>query len=779
MNAQFVLEQAVQHHRGGRLAEAEELYRTLLAASPDDADALHLLGLLRAQRGDAAGGRELIRRAIAIRPAADLFHINLASLCGAGGDTEEAITHFRQAIELNPQTPPMVHAELAQALAASGKFDEAVHALQWAIKRQANPNWLVMLSELLSRLGRQQEALDQLKEALRIRPDFADAHGALGLAMEREGRLEEAEACYRQALAIEPDLVAALNNLGHVLNLQRRWDEAAVVLRSAIERRPDLAPAYHHLGDSLRGQNKLNEAAVCYRQAVELNPTLGESWASLGDLLLAFRQLAPAAEALRQAAKLRPTAGIFLRLGRALGGLDQFDEAIAAMSKAAEYAPSSGEVYAALGSALQWCGRVDEAIVAYRGAVALDPANAAVHGNLLYAMLFQGGFTADEIHAEHVEWGRRHTNHITPLPPVEFDRSPGRRLRVGYISPNFRNHAVMSFIQPILENHEPWEVEVFCYSDTTAPDDDTRRIRERADEWRDTACLSDEQLARLIRKDQIDIVVELTGHIGQGRLGALAWKPAPVQVSYIGYQATTGMKAVDYFISDEQATPAGGERYFTERVYRLPQTFFCYAPPMDAPGVAPLATNHVTFGCQNNLAKVTGETIALWSRILTGVPGSRFILLIPGSRQVQARVLAEFEAENVPANRIEFVHRAPPREYLDRYNRIDIALDPVPFNGHTTTCDAAWMGCPTITLAGEIFAHRYGSSVLHHLGLGDLIASNTEQYVQIATTLANDLDRLIRLRSTLRERMRQSPITNAKQFTANLEQAYRRMWQGA
>jgi len=263
-------------------------------------------------------------------------------------------------------------------------------------------------------------------------------------------------------------------------------------------------------------------------------------------------------------------------------------------------------------------------------------------------------------------------------------------------------------------------------------------------------------------------------------LHTLAYKPAPVQVSYIGYQATTGVAAVDYFLSDDWADPAEvADQHYVERVVRLPKSFFVYAPPPEAPPVGPLpaiANGFVTFGCQNNLAKVTPRTIALWSEVLRAVPGWRFVLLAPASKEVDDGLLAAFESHGVSRERIEIVRRATPREYLERYNRIDVALDPVPFNGHTTTCDAAWMGCPTVMRDGDIYANRYGGSVLRNIGCSDLIAEADEDYVRIGCRLVADLSRLQELRSGLRQAMERSPITDGKSFTSNLELAYRNMW---
>jgi len=567
---------------------------------------------------------------------------------------------------------------------------------------------------------------------------------------------------------------------GDELARQNQIPAAIAEFQAAIKLQPRYALAHFFLGTALRIIGQLEAATESYRQAVELKPDYTQAWEKLGEVLLDRRQCAQAAVACQRAVVLSPTALNYANLGSALGGADQLDKSLAAMNKAVELAPHWSDVQKGLGSINYWCGRQADAIAAFRRAIELDRSNSAAHSMLLYTMLFHGGFSPEQLLHEHIQWAAQHTKNIIPLPPPANDRKIDRRLRVGYVSPNFRTQAVVSFILPVLENHDAWEVEMFCYSDVIAPDAWTQRAKKPVDEWRDTANLSHEQLAHLIRKDKIDILVDLTGHIGDGRLQAFAYKPAPIQITWIGYQATTGLPAIDYFLTDAWADPPGQtEKYFVEHLFRLPETFFCYMSPPHPPDVGPLpamSRGYITFGSFNNLAKVTPGTLDLWARLLLVVPDSRLLLMTPASEQVEQRLRAIFTTAGISADRLELVHRVPLLEYLERYNQIDIALDPVPFNGHTTTCDAAWMGVPTVMLAGEIYAYRYGGSVLRNLGLGDLIAASEDDYIRIAADLAGDRNRLSEIRRRLRSTMAASPITDAAGFTHNLEQAYRQMW---
>jgi predicted O-linked N-acetylglucosamine transferase (SPINDLY family) len=384
------------------------------------------------------------------------------------------------------------------------------------------------------------------------------------------------------------------------------------------------------------------------------------------------------------------------------------------------------------------------------------------------------------VFAEHRAWSARHAEGLTAAAaPHPNDRSLERRLRVGYVSAHFRNHAVNFFVEPILASHDRSRFEVFCYSNVEFPDHVTAQLQTAVDHWRPIRNEPDDRVAQLIRDDAIDILIDLTGHIGENRLLVFALKPAPVQVTYIGYQNTTGMSAMDYRLTDERADPPGvTDRYYTERLVRLPRAFFCYQPG-EAPAVSPSPANergHVTFGSFNLFAKVNAQVIATWIEILARVPDSRLWVLANQGGYAEQKFAEQARARGVDPARVEIHARRPRAEYLRLVSGVDIALDPFPFNGHTTTCDAIWMGVPVVMLEGDAYASRFGGSVLANVGLGELIANSPDQYVDIAVALANDGDKLARLRAELRPRMAASPLMDFVGFTRNLEAAYRQMW---
>ena len=373
MTAAEQIDQAVEAHNSGNLADAERVYRQVLRDEPDNTDAMHLLALLENQKGNTPIAVELLKQAIGINPQADLFHINLASIYASAGQHEAAISEYKLATELNSNAPAMVFAQMAGSLAATGKLEESAHALQWAVQREPSAQWYLMLAEVLHRLNRIDEATEAVGQSLKIRDDLPEAYGVLGLLMDSQNKLSEAEGCFRKAIELRPNLAAAHQNLGRVLNRAGRWHEAVVVLQRAISLDPNLPQAHNNLGDALRTVGRADEALAHYRLATEMYPNFVEAWANQGDLLLSRRKLKEAVEALNRAIAIRATPGMYVRLGQALAGLDQFDESLEAMGLACECNPTTSEAYTALGSILYWLGRVDEAMVAYRGATIINP----------------------------------------------------------------------------------------------------------------------------------------------------------------------------------------------------------------------------------------------------------------------------------------------------------------------------------------------------------------------------------------------------------------------
>jgi protein O-GlcNAc transferase len=458
------------------------------------------------------------------------------------------------------------------------------------------------------------------------------------------------------------------------------------------------------------------------------------------------------------------------------------DLAVDLIRKAIALKPDHAEAHNNLGNALKETGQLDEAIAEFRKAIALNPSYHEAHSNLIFAMHLHPAYDALAIAEEHRRWDRQH---VEPLRPAasEYpnDRRPDRRLRVGYVSADFRIHASAFFLAPLLKQHDRAQMELICYSHVVQPDSMTAQFKQDDDVWRDIVGLTDEQVADQIRRDSIDILVDLKTHTAENRLLVFAHKPAPVQVTWLGTPGGTGLTAIDFRLSDPYLDPLGmDESVYSERTIRLPETFWCY-DPLDGHGIPvsplPAPSRHaVTFGSLNNFCKVNDQVLALWAQVLRQVDDSRLLLLSSHGNHRQ-RTLERLQQEGIEPSRVEFVAHQPRRDYLLTYHRIDLGLDTFPFNGHTTSLDSFWMGVPVVTLVGNRSFGRAGWSQLSNLGLQELAGQSPEQFVRIAVELAKDQPRLAHLRFTLRQRMQQSPLMDAPRFARNIEAAYRQMWQ--
>nr|MBI3614209.1 tetratricopeptide repeat protein [Nitrospirota bacterium] len=671
---------ALRYHTAGKLAEAEQIYRQILAQNPRHADALHLLGVIAHQSGRDDVAIEFIAKAVAVNPAVAEYHNNLGNALLAMNKVEEAGSQYRQALARKPDYAE-AHAHLANVLMRQGKLDEAA-----ALCRQA----------------------------VALRPGYAEAHYILGNAHAAQGRLEDAVTCYGNALTCRPGYADAYYNLGNVLKSLGRLTKAAVSYSEALAVQPAFTDAQNGLGLALQGQGMLTEAADCFRGVLELDAAH-------------------------------------------IGALTN------------------------LATTLVYQGRQEEAAAYYEKALAVGPENSAVHS----ICLFNRSYTAEDPAIEARKFRKWNERYAEPLGAKILrhgnDPDPRRRLRVGYVSGDFWSHPTSYFLESLIAAHDRSSVEVLCYSNGALVDATTQRLQALADDWRLLAGMSDEAVAGLVRADGIDILVDLSGHASGNRLPVFAQKPAPVQVTYLGSLTTTGLKTMDYRLTDRHLTPPRSPEWFSEKLIRLPACFACYGPPANAPAVAPLPAakaGHVTFGSFNNLAKVTPSVVALWSRILRLLPDARLLLrdvtFADGGQR--ARYLEIFKRDGIQEDRIELLPRAALADYLETYGRIDIALDPFPYNGCTTTCEALWMGAPVVTLAGVMSYGRFGVSLLSTLGLEDLIATTPEAYVKIAVDLAKKQKRLAELRGDLRARMSASALCDAKAMAQGVERAYRTMW---
>ena len=611
-------------------------------------------------------------------------------------------------------------------------------------------------------------------EQLNVRQVMSQAEQAL-----RAGQLADAERLLRQILAADPNHANALHLLGVTAYQAGRHALAVQTLERAIAANPKDEHVYNTMGLALIAYGKPDRAVDVLHQALRIQPRFAEAFNNLGNALLETGDTEGAEMAFRAAASHKPGfAQPLYNLAQALHTRGEVDPAEAALREALRLDPNFAAAHNNLGNVLKDQGRLNDALESYRRAMAMRPGYTNAHSNLAYALHFHPAADAKAILDEARRWNEQHARPLAAqITPHTNDRSPQRKLRIGYVSADLRDHVVGRNLLPLFEHHDLDQFEIVCYQNDRRGDAITERIMARAKDWRVIAGRTDDEVAEMIRLDRIDILLDLSLHMAGNRLPVFARKPAPVQATFAGYPGTTGLDAIDYRLTDPYLDPSGqNDDHYAECSIRLPDTFWCYAPPADDPPVSALPADlnaFFTFGCLNNFCKINEVVLEMWSRVLAATPTSRMIILAAEGRHRRDVI----DKLGVDASRIEFVPIQPRGQYLRMYHRIDLCLDTFPYNGHTTSLDALWMGVPVVTRCGETAVSRAGFSQLSNLALTALAADDEDRFVTIATSLAGDLSRLRGLRRTLRQRMMQSPLMDAPRFARGIEAAYRQMWQ--
>ena len=676
------------------------------------------------------------------------------------------------------------------------------------------------------RVGRLDEAERLYREVLAHAPDHPQATFHLGVLALQSRRHDDAIALFARATALAPNNPACLANLGEAQRRGGQLRPAVDSLLNAMALHPDLAEPVYSLALVLQELGAVDGALAYYRRAAELKPDLPDLQARLAateaaaserlreggercepseeraEDVLSATTLMALAWPLALKGRLRDAVGLLERvvqlqpklvaahcnLGVVHTALGEIGEAAASYRRALEIEPDMADTHHNLGNALLRGGSLDEALLSFRRAVALRPQHAAHHSDVVFHLHFHPACDSRAILAEARAWDRAHAAALAAQrdrpadtgnsnPPL--DRTPERRLRIGYVSPNFRRHCQAFFLFPLLAHHHREAFEIFCYSDVAQPDEWTTDLLRHADQSRSIAGMTDAAIADRVREDRIDILVDLTMHMAGNRLLVFARKPAPVQVCWLAYPGTTGLTTMDYRFTDPYLDPPDSDPdVYAERSVRLPNTFWCYEPRTTDDGVSPLPAReqgHIRFGCLNNFLKVNDGTIALWARVLQQIDGSTLTLLAPAG-DARKTTLDSFAAHGIDPVRVEFVEYQARLQYLSTYRSIDVCLDTFPYNGHTTSLDAFWMGVPVVTLVGATVVGRAGLSQATNLGLPELVARTPDEYVRTAADLCKDLNRLSELRAGLRTRMERSPLMDAPRFARDIEAAYRSIW---
>lgn len=804
--------------RAGRYAELEARAQAFLAQKPANGRAWHLLGRARLAQGRLQAAREALERAGALLPEQAPVWSDLAVCLNALGDRqaaaacferslkfdplraevwanagrnalelgrpEEAEAHCRRALVLQPGMAE-AHFNLGHALKALKRRDEAVTEYRKVLEWASNVAEACSAAALgLLELGLPEEALAACRRALELKPGLVEAEFNLGNALSTLGRYEEAVAAYRRVLARNPNLAEVHSNLGIALWESGRPEEAVAAYRRALQLKPDFAEAHCNLGNALSDLDELDEALVAYQRALELQPGFVNTYYGVVNVLERMKRFDEAIAACRGALELAPAeAKAYNVLGFALQAAGRRDEAIAAYRHAIELKPGYIEAYINLGSCLARMGRLEEAVDVYRKRLQAATGDEDLQSKLLFILNYQEAVPPEAMLAEARAYGEKVASQAKPFEDCANEPDPGRRLRVGLVSGDFGEHPVGHFLANVVANLDADSIKLFTYETFKRKGDLNERLRRHIPHWREATPgkLKDEALARQVREDRIDILIDLAGHTAHNRLPVFAWRPAPVQVAWLGYFATTGLAALDWILADPWVLPPEEEAHFVEKPWRLPDSYYCFTPPdlpVEVCGLPALKNGHITFGCFNNLAKINDRVIACWARVFETVPGSRLFLKTKalGDAAVAADYRARFARHGIAPERLRLEGASPRDEYLAAYHEVHIALDPFPFPGGTTSIEGLWMGVPVLTLKGDRFIGHQGETILHNAGLPDWIAADEDEYVAKAAAFARDLPALARLRAGLRERLVASPLCDAPRFARNLEAALRGMW---
>jgi protein O-GlcNAc transferase len=666
-----------------------------------------------------------------------------------------------------------------------GKLNDAKSAYEQVLAQSPrNAEAMNLLGAVCYQLGERERGLDLLVKSIELEPNNSARHANAGFVLLKDGKPAKAMNAYRRAVELDPGNFELRHCYGEALFQCGDVDAAVAEFRAALAIRPGAGIALYKLGVSLLAQGNMEESVSVLKRLLSANPNEYDALNYLAFALQALRRMEESIQFARRAIAARPDAPeAYSTLAASFSMTHNLDQAIECSQKAVEIAPKVAAYQVGLANALKDAGEMDRALERFAAALAMEPNDANIHSNWVYALHLDPCSDEQRLFDEARLWN---TRHAIPLMheqrPHENDRSPDRRLRIGLVSPDFHMHPVGRFIRPLLQNYDRREFEFICYSGAYKRDEVTAQLKGWADGWRDISRAADAQVCDMIRQDQIDILIDLTMHTSKHRLLVFARKPAPVQMTYLAYCGTTGLDAIDYRITDPYLDPQRDPLHYSEKSLVV-KSYWCYAP-MNSEEVSQSPARragHVTFGSLNNFCKNSAPTIDTWIRILTEAPGSKLLLHAAPGRH-RKRLLEKFKAGGVDVNRIEFTGHMSFEDFMRLYHRIDVALDPFPYGGGTTSLDGLWMGPPLVTLRGRTGVGRGGASILSNLGLADLIAADENEYVKIAADLARDVDRVASLRDSMRERMRASPIMDqagfARDFGALLRAAWRKWCQG-
>jgi predicted O-linked N-acetylglucosamine transferase (SPINDLY family) len=702
-------------HQQGKLSEAKLIYEEILSKNSNHFDALHLSGVLANQ----------------------------------SGRLEEAEAFYKKAILINSNSAPL-HSNRGNMLKEMKRFDEALASYDKAISLQKDfATALNNRGNTLKALKRFDEALASYDKAISIKSDYADAFNNQGVLLQDLKRFEEALASYDKAISIKPDYAEAFNNRGNTFTELKQFDEALASFDKAISIKPDYAEAFNNRGNTFTELQRLDEALASFDKAISIRSDFAEAFNNRGSILHQTKR---------------------------------FYEALKSYEKSISIKPDFAQALHNRGFTLQNLNLFEEALGSYEAAINQNPDYFVAQSNRLYLMSYMQNLSA----SDRLEEARKFGSNVTRAARRKFtfwnNGTVSKKLRLGFISGDLRRHSVGLFLESVLSRLDQSKLHLIAYSNNSVEDTLTVRLKKYFRPYKSLDGLVDEEAANLIHDDEVQILIDLSGHTAFNRLPVFAYKAAPIQVSWLGYWATTGVKEIDYLIGDPYVTPLEEAQHFSEKIKRLPETYFCFTQPdidVEVKDLPAKKNGYITFGCFNNFSKINKSVITLWSKVLLSIDRSRLFLKTEqlGDSSLIYETVGLFTSCGVSAERLHFEGQSNFREYLESYNKIDIALDPFPFPGGTTSAQALWMGVPVLTKKGNRFISHNGETIAHNSRQADWIADDDNDYLAKAIHFSSDIQALAKLRSGLRAQVLGSPLFDADRFARNFENAMFEIWE--
>ena len=681
-------------------------------------------------------------------PDTSAIHNIMGAISYQKGDKGSAIEYFRKVIELNPDHPHAYN-NLGATLVDLEEYEEAKKVIGEAIHLQ--PDYAEAynnLGNVHKELEEYDQAIAQYEKAIELNPRYYEAYNNLGVALGKNEQYEEAAEVLKNTIHMKPEFAEAYNTLGAILTDWEKYEEAKQALLEAISIAPDNAKAYNNLGNAYERLDEYDQAIVQYEKAVELNPQYYQAYNNLG---------------------------------AALSNIEKYEEAQKVLKQAIQINSKFAESYHNMGLIFRLTGNYDEAIKHQRMAVSLKPEDENNFQVLLFSLNYSPDMSAEEIYDYYRQYDQKFGLPLkSKWKPFAQTKAPKNKLRIGYVSPDFKEHSMRNFLEPVLTHHNHDKFEIYAFAELKKEDQITQKYKSYADHWIRTDKMSDEEMAQKIRDVQIDILIDLAGHTKGNRLGVFALKPAPVSLSWwIGYGYTTGLSAIDYFLTDNVLAPEGSEHLFAEQLCRLNQYSVCYQKKIGMGSINPLpalTNGFITFGTLTRVIRINDKVIKAWSQILNQVKGSK--LIINSKSFNNSMTINEFKQKfqeyGISSDRLDIYYQSPP---WDTMRKIDIALDCFPHNSGTTLNEHLYMGNPFITMAGRPSVGRIGASILDTLGHPEWIATSEEAYIDKAIALASDTKKLAKIRGSLRAEIEASPIMDTRGFVEGLEKIYQGMWE--